>query len=121
MPFKAFSHMKVVKEQKTEKPLPTPFELPHNYPKEVMDDLKLNRLSGGARAKFIASVCSAIFQYKSLPTKDEYNHVGEEIIKKYPFLKSKSGSGYVSLLRTWFLLYIYTHSTHIHTHAYIAM
>ena len=90
--------MKIIKEQKTEKPLPTPFELPRNYPKEVMDDLKLNRLSGGVRAKFIASVCSAIFQYKSLPTTDEYNHVGEQIIKKYPFLKSKSGSGYVSLL-----------------------
>ena len=65
-----------------------------------MDDLKLNRLSGGARAKFVASVCSAIFQYKSLPTKDEYNHVGEEIVKKYPFLKSKSGSGYVSQFYT---------------------
>ena len=71
-----------------------------------MDDLKLNRLSGGARAKFIASVCSAIFQYKSLPTTDEYNHVGEQIVKKYPFLKSKSGSGYVSWLPA-------------HLHAYI--
>ena len=88
--------MKIIKEQKAEKPLPTPFELPRNYPKEVMDDLKLNRLSVGARAKFIASICSAFFQYKSLPTKDEYDHIGEEIVKKYPFLKSKSGSGYVS-------------------------
>ena len=87
----------MVKEQKSEKPLPIPFELPHNYPKEVMDDLKQNRLSGGARSKFIASMCSAIFQYKSLPTRDEYNHVGEQIVIKYPFLKNKSGSGYVSL------------------------
>ena len=70
-PIKAFSHIKIIKERKAEKPLPIPFELPHNYPKEVMDDLKLNRLSGGARAKFVASVCSAIFRYKSLPTKDE--------------------------------------------------
>ena len=80
---KAFSHMKIIKEQKTEKPLPTPFELPCKYPKEVMDDLKLNRLSGRSRAKFIASVCSAIFQYKSLPTTDEYNHVGEQIPYKW--------------------------------------
>ena len=88
--------MKMTKEHKSEKPLPIPFELPHNYPKEVMDDLKQNRLSGGARPKFISSVCSAIFQFKSLPTTDEYNHVGEQIVKKYPFLKTKSGTGYVS-------------------------
>ena len=32
----------MIKEQKSEKPLPIPFELPHNYPKEVMDDLTQN-------------------------------------------------------------------------------
>jgi len=36
-----------------------------------MDDLKQNRLNGGARAKFIASMCSAI--------------VGEQIVRKYLF------------------------------------
>ena len=95
--------MKMAKEQASEKPLPIPFELPHNYPKEVMHDLKQNRLSRAARAKFIASICSAIFLYKFLPTTDEYNHVGEQIVKKYPFLKNKSGSGYVSyFLFIWF-------------------
>lgn len=79
--------MKIIKEQKTEKSLLKLFELPRNYPKEVMDNLKLNRLSGGARANFVASVCSAIFQYKSLPTTDEYNHVGEKLLKISLFKK----------------------------------
>lgn len=62
----------------------------------MVDDLKQNRLSGRARAKFIGAVCSAIFSHKSFPTTEEYNHVGEQIVNQYPFLKSKSGSGYVS-------------------------
>ena len=88
----AFTHLKIIKKPKVEDPLPIPFELPHNYPQDVMDELKENRLSGRARAKFIASICSAIFKYKSLPTTSEYNHVAEQIIKQYPFLKTKSGS-----------------------------
>lgn len=88
-----FAHLKI--EKKIEEPLPIPFELPINYPKDVMEELSHNRLSGKARPKFIANVCSAMFKYKSLPTAQEYDHVGEQIIEKYPFLKSKSGSGYV--------------------------
>ena len=96
---KAFTHMKIVKNPKAEEPLPNPFELPCNYPQDVMDELKQNRLSRRARAKFISNICSAaIFKYKSLPTSSEYNHVGEQIVKLYPFLKNKSGSGYVSAL-----------------------
>ena len=68
----------LLKIEKKEEPLPIPFE---NYPKDVMEELSHNRLSGKARAKFIASVCSAIFTHKSLPTTPEYNHVAEQIVK----------------------------------------
>jgi len=92
-PTPMFSHLKL--EKKVEEPLPIPFDLPKNYSKDVMEELRQNRLSGIARAKFMASICSAIFKYKSLPTPSEYNHVAEQIVEQYPFLKSKSGSGYV--------------------------
>ena len=52
----AFTHLKIIKKPKAEDSLPTPFELPRNYPQDVMDELKENRLSGRARAKFIASI-----------------------------------------------------------------
>ena len=74
-----------------------PFELPRNYPAVVLADLEQSKLCGQARAKFIACIASAIFHHKCYPTKDEYDSVGREIIKKYPFLKSKSGSGYVNI------------------------
>lgn len=95
----AFSHLKkyTVPKKKIEEPLPIPFELPHNYPAIVMSDLSQSKLSGKARTKFIASVASSIFKYKNYPTSEEYSHVGSQIIKKYPFLKSSSGSGHVSI------------------------
>jgi len=60
-----------------------------------MAGLQNKRLNGQCRSKFIASICSAIFKYKALPTNDEYQNVARKIIEKYPFLKFKSGSGYV--------------------------
>ena len=73
----AFSHLtSTVSKKKLKTQLPTPFELPLNYPAIVMTDLAENRLSGKARTKFIASVASAIFKYKNYPTSEEYSHVG---------------------------------------------
>lgn len=95
----AFSHLKkfesVVAKRKVEKPLPIPFELPHNYPAIVMSELQADKLSGKARSKFITCVASAIFKYKNYPTSEEYSHVGSQVIKKYPFLKSSNGTGHV--------------------------
>lgn len=83
----AFTHLKkelcTLSKRKLEKPLPIPFELPYNYPPIAMMDFAKKRLSGKARAKFIASVASAIFKYKNYPTAVEYSHVGSQIIKQY--------------------------------------
>lgn len=73
-----------------------PFELPQNYPAIVMVDLQQKKLSTKARTKFIASISAAIFRHKSYPSKEEYDHVGAQIVDKYPFLKSSHGAGYVS-------------------------
>ena len=95
----AFSHIKkefsVALKRKLEKPLPLPFDLPQNYPAIVMSDLAKNMLSGKARTKFIATVASAIFRYKSYPTPEERRCVAMQIVQKYPFLKS-SATGSVS-------------------------
>ena len=57
--------------------LPMPFELPKNYHHTVMSGLQKGALSGKAKSKFIASVAAAIFRFKTLPTKAEYEHVGK--------------------------------------------
>ena len=73
-----------------------PFELPRNYPAMVMTDLAKGMLTVKRKTKFISSMAAAIFRFKSFPEKHEYEHIGQVIISKYPFLKSSSGTGYVS-------------------------
>ena len=73
------------------KPLPMPFDLPLNYPQNVMEGLKKQILNGNAFTKFILSIASAMFRYTAYPTTSEYQHVVEQIVNKYPFLKCKAG------------------------------
>lgn len=61
-----------------------------------MAELANGMLSAKGKTKFISSVAAAIFRFKSLPTKEEYEQVAKEIISKYPFLRSSNGTGYVS-------------------------
>ena len=87
---------RAITKREQEPPLPSPFPLPTNYPKEVMAGLSMGVLSVTARTKFFSRVAGAIFNVKSYPTKDEYNHIGHQIITKYSFLRSQEGTGYVS-------------------------
>lgn len=87
---------RVITKREPESKLPMPFELPRNYPAMVMTDLEKGMLTVKGKTKFISSVAAAIFRFKSFPEKHEYEHVGQVIISKYPFLKSSSGTGYVS-------------------------
>ena len=80
-----------------EPPLPMPFPLPTNFRSEIMAALKQEVLSPSLRRKFLSAIASAIFRHKGYPTKEEYNHVGQQVIEKYPFLCTKDGCGYVSI------------------------
>lgn len=84
--------------KRDEHPMKIPFELPHNYPAVVMTELEADYLSAKGKTKFIASVASSIHAIKNYPTTDELNHIGQQILIKCPFLKSKSGTGYVSII-----------------------
>ena len=91
---------RVITKREQEPPLLVPFPLPSNFTKEVMAGLKMGVLSVRAETTFFSQVAEAVFNFKSYPTKDEYNHVGQLIVTKYPFLRSQEGSGYVS---TWLI------------------
>lgn len=86
--------IKIKKEQ--EPPLPRPFELPRNYPKAVANDLEKGLLTGKTRIKFLSSIAAAMFRYRSYPTRDEFDHVAEEIVKAFPFMRSGDDTGHVS-------------------------
>ena len=81
-----------------------PFELPVNYPVVVEEALQKRMVNGQAFTKLILSISSAIFRYKSYPSKVEYHHVVSQIMNKYPFIVSEdkkgSGDNFVSYLDT---------------------
>lgn len=81
--------------RKAEPPLKAPFELPRNWPVIVNCGLDEGKLTGKARSKFISCVAGSIYMQKCYPTSEEYRHVGDAIIQKFPFLKSSNGYGYV--------------------------
>ena len=79
------------KQQMPEQPLPIPFELPSNFQQKIMIGLEEQRLVGRARAKFITTIAEAMFRFKSYPTREEYQHVAMQIIKKWEFLGRQTG------------------------------
>lgn len=93
----SLGQLQIITKQPPEPKLPMPFELPRNYPAVVMADLAKGMLTGKGKTKFVSSIAAAIFRFKRFPTREEYDHVGEVIVSTYPFLRSKSGTGWVRL------------------------
>ena len=83
-----------VSKRKQEPALPHPFELPINFSPDIMAGLQEEHLVGNPRRKFITAIANSIFRFKSYPTDVEYNHVGQQVNKKWKFLDT--GGGYVS-------------------------
>ena len=68
-----------------------PFDLPRNFQPNIQAGLDEKNLTGRARAKFITSIAEAIYRFKSYPTREEYEHVANQIVKKWTFLETKTG------------------------------
>ena len=81
----------ITSKQDQEVPLPRPFQLPQNYHDDIMKGLERKKLLGIDKAKFITAIAESIYAYKKNPTKEEYDHVALQIIKKWSFLGDKNG------------------------------
>ena len=86
---------RIASKRKQEAPLPRPFQLPINFQPNIQTGLDKHNLTGRTRAKFITAVAEAIYRFKSYPTRDEYEHVAQQIVQKWPFMDS--ATGHVSL------------------------
>ena len=73
---------RVVSKKKQEPQLPMPFDLPRNFQPNIQAGLDEKNLTGRARAKFITSIAEAIYRFKSYPTREEYEHVANQIVKE---------------------------------------
>ena len=68
-----------------------PFELPRNFQPNIQSGLDEQNLTGKARAKFITSIAEAMYRFKSYPTREEFEHVADQIVLKWKFLETKTG------------------------------
>lgn len=68
-----------------------PFELPRNFQPNIQAGLDEQNLTGRARAKFITSIAEAMYRFKSYPTKEEFEHVASQVVKKWKFLETRTG------------------------------
>ena len=71
-----------------------PFQLPANLNPSLTADMELQHPSGTSKSKVIAVVAESVYCFKSYPTTPEYEHVAQEMIKRWPCLAK--GSSVVS-------------------------
>jgi len=76
----------------TDSLLPRPFKLPKKFPKFVNKEISTGMLSGKARTRLIFTVANAVFDYTAYPSKEEYDHVARQIVKRYQFMSDDKGS-----------------------------
>jgi hypothetical protein len=81
----------VASKKKREAQLPMPFDLPLNFQPNIQAGLDEENLTGEARAKFITSMAESIYRFKSYPTKEEYEHVANQVVNKWGFMETKTG------------------------------
>ena len=88
----------------SEKNLPDPFPLPENFQYDVELALKSKKMTRETTKHFYSAVANSMLSFKRYPTREEYTRVAVEIIRKYPFLKPRTGTGSptVCLLYTFF-------------------
>ena len=80
------------KKRKSGSLLPRPFHLPKHFPKVVKSEISTGFLSRKARSRLILTVANAVFDYASYPTREDYDHVARQIVKKYQFMSDDKGS-----------------------------
>ena len=71
-----------------EEPPPDPFILPGNHRPDVEVALKSGKMTAETRKTYLSQVAAAIFTKKRYPTREEFQRVALDIVRRYPFMES---------------------------------
>jgi hypothetical protein len=63
-----------------------------------LQGLQAKKISSAERNDFTRDIATAMMAHTLYPTKSEREHVAFMVIKKYPFLADKLGTGIVSVI-----------------------
>lgn len=80
-------------------PFPDPYVLPVHFSQDVIECLNTGTMSKETQSAFLSGVASHVFQIKRKPSKEDLINVSRAVIVKYPFMRSPTGSPYVSLVK----------------------
>ena len=72
--------------------------MPVHFSQDVTECLSSGKMTKETLNAFLSGVASHIFQIKSKPSREDLINVSRAIIVKYPFLRSPTGSPYVSMV-----------------------
>ena len=69
-----------------------------HFSQDVTECLSAGKMTRETQNAFLSGVASHVFQIKRKPSKEDLINVSRAIIVKYPFLRSPTGSPYVSMV-----------------------
>ena len=77
---------------------PDPYIVPVHFSQDVIESLAIGKMTKDTQNRFLSGVASHVFQIKRKPSTEDMINVSRAIIAKYPFMRSPTGSPYVSTL-----------------------
>ena len=75
---------------------PDPYIVPGHFSQDVITCLTNAKMTKETQNAFLSGVASHVFQIKRKPSAEDMINVSRAIIAKYPFMRSPTGSPYVS-------------------------
>ena len=68
--------------------IPSPFPFPSHYQSDIELGLKLQKMTPLTLSKFLTRIANVMFMYKRYPKRSDFESVANEIVDRYPFMKS---------------------------------
>lgn len=78
----------VIVEGQEDMDIPYPFLFPSHYRSDIEMGLKLKVMSPLTFTKFLTRIANVMFLYKRYPKRADYESVAEQIVTRYPFMRS---------------------------------
>ena len=75
---------------------PDPYIVPVHFSQDVLEGLTTGKMTKDTQNRFLSGVASHVFQIKQKPSPEDMINVSRVVIAKYPFMRSPTGSPYVS-------------------------
>ena len=78
----------VIVEGQEDQDIPYPFPFPCHYRSDIEMGLSLKVMPPLAFTKFLTRIAHVMFMYKRYPKREDYESVADQVVTRYPFMRS---------------------------------